>query len=71
MPNQKATEKLCELCDNIAVRGERYCKTCRRQKLSEMESSGYLTPRVAIGRTRRTPEMRELQHETRRGTWHG
>jgi len=65
--------KPCESCaEGMAILGERYCKVCRKLKLREMESSGYLTPRVVghIGQ-RRPEEAKELQHETRSGLWHG
>ena len=53
----------CEECSMEAIKGERYCKSCRKKKISEMVSSGYLTPIVRRG-PRRTPDMMELRHET-------
>lgn len=53
----------CEECSMEAIKGERYCKSCRRKKIAEMIASGYLTPVPRRGQ-RRTPEMKEIQHET-------
>jgi hypothetical protein len=69
----KPDPKPCELCvEDMAILGERYCKACRKIKLSEMQSAGYLAPRPIghVGQSR-TSEMKEVQHETRSGTWHG
>jgi hypothetical protein len=73
MASPKPEPKPCELCvKDVAIRGERYCKTCRKIKLAEMKAAGYLTPQQ-IGHVgqRRTAEMKEVQHETKFGTWHG
>lgn len=64
-------DKPCELCKEIAVRGERYCKNHRARKLAEMEASGYLTPKYLYRSQKRTREMMEVQHETKFGTQHG
>ena len=67
--NHKTEPKQCEMCvKNLAIRGERYCKTCRKIKLSEMKDAGYLTSRPIghVGQSR-TSEMKELQYETKWG----
>jgi hypothetical protein len=53
----------CEECSMEAIKGERYCKSCRKGKITEMVASGYFTPIVRRD-PRRTPDMMELRHET-------
>jgi hypothetical protein len=60
------------MCDNKAIKEERYCKACKKIKLAEMKESGYLASRPTghIGQGR-TSDMKEVQRETKSGTWHG
>jgi hypothetical protein len=39
--NKKPT-KTCKLCPKVAIAGEKYCKDCRKEVLSQMKASGYL-----------------------------
>jgi hypothetical protein len=61
--------KLCKRCQAAeAMRSERYCALCRKEVLRELNEVGYLTPRVfGYPGSQRTHEMKEDQHETRRG----
>ena len=44
MPRKpKPPPKPCQLCDDNAIAGERFCRGCRANRLHEMKSSGYLT----------------------------
>jgi hypothetical protein len=67
-----ANERKCERCSAVAKRGEKYCKECRKQVLSEMQEAGYLTTgyygHVGMGRT---SEQKENTYETKHGTGHG
>ena len=60
--------KTCTRCPENAVTGERYCKHCRKQVLSELREAGYLGPKpiARIGQGR-TNEQRESTLETKFG----
>lgn len=59
--------KLCERCNTKqAVRGNRYCKECRKIVLDEMKKVGYLKPKPS-GRNYRSTEKREDIRETKDG----
>lgn len=60
-------EKQCETCPSPAIRGERFCKLCRKAVLLRLREEGYLTT-VPWGSGRgRTTEQREDVRETRHG----
>jgi hypothetical protein len=57
--------KTCERCSFPAVRGERYCKYCRKQVLAELREAGYFDPwPIDHAAKRRNSEQRELKRET-------
>lgn len=59
------TPRPCRRCNRRPpVPGEKYCPTCRDNVLSQLERTGYFTPRVQFTRPR-PPEARECQTETR------
>jgi hypothetical protein len=39
----KPPPKPCQLCEENAIAGERFCRGCRANRLADMKSSGYLT----------------------------
>lgn len=57
--------KKCETCDTMAIRGQRFCKTCKKHRLTEMKEAGYLTPKPS--QTYRSPDQRENTSETKFG----
>jgi predicted amidophosphoribosyltransferase len=63
--------KLCERCDNPAIKGERFCKECKKQVLSELKSAGYLqNVPLKLGNIHtsgRTTEQAENTRETKYG----
>jgi hypothetical protein len=58
--------KECEICGNPAIRGERFCKVCRKSKLAELEEAGYLRAVPQGGKYWRS-EQRENTCETKHG----
>jgi hypothetical protein len=59
-------EPACERCGGAPpVRGERYCKGCKKLVLAELRESGYLTR--TGWRPWRPGEAREDQNETKHG----
>ncbi len=62
----------CERCSETAIRGQRYCKECRKAILREMDETGYLQ-RGGCGHIgmSRTSEQKENTYETKHGTGHG
>ncbi len=65
-PSRQSTYmKTCERCSNTAVRGERYCKSCRKQVLAELREAGYFDPRpIDRAAKERKAEQRELKRES-------
>jgi hypothetical protein len=66
-------KKVCDRCGTSRpVSGERYCKACRKAVLTELNDSGYLTPRTFghVG-IHRPDEAKEQTYETKHGTGHG
>lgn len=65
--------KMCERCGSAyAKRGEKYCKDCRKQVLSELAEAGYL--QTGYGGHKgmsRTADQKENTYETKHGTGHG
>jgi predicted amidophosphoribosyltransferase len=61
--------KQCETCKSDAVKGERYCKHCKKERLRQMKEDGYLTPKP--NNSYRSSESRENVYETKHGTGHG
>lgn len=62
-------DKTCERCSAaMAVRGERYCKGCRKAVLEELEEAGALTPYP--GRGFRSRDQMENVRETKFGGDH-
>jgi hypothetical protein len=61
-----ADERKCELCPGPPLRGERYCKVCRRRMMNRMWAEGYLQ-RPARQEPYREAEKRENTYETRHG----
>lgn len=57
--------KQCEACDQQAIKGQRFCKECKKKRLAELKDAGYLTPRPF--QTYRSPEQRENTRETKFG----
>ena len=64
---------MCERCGGTAIRGERYCKSCRKKVLRELQDAGYLETGGYGGHKgqSRTPGMKENEYETKYGTGHG
>ncbi len=61
------SEKSCDRCQvQSAMRGERFCKQCKKEVLAELKESGYLTRGVYGGRFRGT-DARENTRETKYG----
>lgn len=63
--------KLCERCrTSKATSGERYCRSCRKAVLAELQEAGYLTSRQYghVG-SNRPQEAKEATYETKHGTW--
>ena len=69
----QTTTKTCERCDAApAVQGEKYCKACRKQVLSELKEAGYLSHAPnRRNMTFRGAEARENTTETKHGSGHG
>ena len=64
--------KSCERCQQIAIRGQRYCKQCKETVLSEMKEAGYLeSGGYGHKGQSRTRDMKEAVHETKYGSGHG
>ena len=60
----------CEQCKaDEALKGEKYCKACRKAALAKMRESGYFRYfSRAHARWNRTAEAREITRETKFGT---
>jgi len=57
--------KTCERCSFPAVRGERYCKHCRKQVLAELREAGYFDPwPIDRSAKRQMAEQRDLKRKT-------
>ena len=64
--------KQCERCGvEPAKKGERFCKECRKQVLSELKEARYLAPILPHSGVMRTSEQKENVYETKHGTGHG
>lgn len=60
--------KACENCNEPALKGERFCKVCRKVILDRLRATpGFLPPKVRHTNGR-TDEQRENVRETRFGT---
>ncbi|MBS0211483.1 MAG: hypothetical protein JSS27_21280 [Planctomycetes bacterium] len=60
-------KKKCELCDQPAVKDERYCKEHRKQCLGVLRESDYLTARPSNLRKFRDADSQENVRETKFG----
>lgn len=49
------------------MRRERYCASCRKAILREMDDAGYLAPRLAPSGCKRASTAMENENETLRG----
>lgn len=61
----------CSRCEAKAVKGERFCKACRKAVLAEMKEAGYLGPNPRIGGGYRAGDAQENTRETKHGSGHG
>ena len=61
--------KTCETCTGKAIKGERFCKQCKAQRLQKMKQDGYLTPKPLS--SFRGSDSRENVNETKHGSGHG
>jgi len=69
MAKQPVISKPCERCRvEPAVKGERFCKACRKQVLSELQEANFLTPAGHNWGSQRTGEQKENTRETKYGT---
>lgn len=56
----------CDRCDEDAIQGGRYCKSCKRQVMAEMREAGYLGYNPRIGYRLKPGQKHEVERD-----WNG